>query len=491
MTKPFSVLSKSAFVVLFACSAMPAFAQHGGGGHGGGGGGSRGGGGGGFHGGGGGGVHPSGGGMRSSGGGGPRGGSYAPPAAGYGAPRAAAPSPMRSGGGFVSRPGNSYSRPGNSFVPGNQRFGNSVSAPPAASDGRWHSFGNASGSRGPSGAPSESGASGNNGGWHVLSGNRASGSGGSVRSFSGQGGEVWENSTASRNVVPRSQSLSSIHNSVTSSLAAKSTFRSNSPLSSPSRLGGGAPLMANRGFSSTANGRNSLQQLRGSNRFDRPFRGWRGGCWNCGFGFGGWGNQWGWGFGWGGPWLGFWGWNPFWIDPWWGWPSGGYGYYGNPTNNYYIYNDSGSGYTSPDGNAEPAPQQNDENENQYDQNNSNGNWVTPNGPSPALAPPSGSPNDANLTVPVLIYMKNGGVLSVRDYWMIDGELHYILVGGDQKTVDLDLVDLSRTNTENAKSGVKFIFKSEPSAPPPDEHFTPPAKPNSSQPGASTQPDART
>ncbi len=71
MTKPFSVLFKSALAILFACSAIPAFAQHGGGGHGGGGGGFHGGGGGGFHGGGGGGFHGGGGGgFRSSGGGG-------------------------------------------------------------------------------------------------------------------------------------------------------------------------------------------------------------------------------------------------------------------------------------------------------------------------------------------------------------------------------------------------------------------------------------
>ena len=51
--------------------------------------------------------------------------------------------------------------------------------------------------------------------------------------------------------------------------------------------------------------------------------------------------------------------------------------------------------------------------------------------------------------------------------MVDDELHYILINGTQHTVDLERVDLPRTNTENAKSGVKFIFKSEPNvtAPP--------------------------
>jgi hypothetical protein len=69
--------------------------------------------------------------------------------------------------------------------------------------------------------------------------------------------------------------------------------------------------------------------------------------------------------------------------------------------------------------------------------------------------------------------------------MMDGVLHYILMNGTQYSVDLDRVDLPRTNTENAKSGVKFIFKSEPS-------ITTPAQPNS-QPGSPNepQPEART
>jgi len=135
----------------------------------------------------------------------------------------------------------------------------------------------------------------------------------------------------------------------------------------------------------------------------------------------------------------------------------------------------------------PPPLQDDQ-YNRNDQGSTNGNWVTPNGPSPSLAP-----NSANLTVPVLIYMKNGSVLTVRDYWMIDGVLHYILMSGVQRAVDLEQVDLPRTNTENAKSGVKFIFKSEPSvtSPEPDGSAPPPAQPDSSQPNAVLQPEART
>ena len=98
MSKPFSVLLKSAFTILFACSAIPRL------------------------------LSMAAVGMAaevaafmagveevstaeavadSSGGGGARGGSYAPPAAGYGGSRgAAAPYASRPGGGYAAQPGN-------------------------------------------------------------------------------------------------------------------------------------------------------------------------------------------------------------------------------------------------------------------------------------------------------------------------------------------------------------------------------------------------
>jgi hypothetical protein len=499
MTKRFSVIFKSALVISFACSTIPAFAQHGGGGMGGGGG-SHGGGGGGFHGGGGGGFHGggSGGGGFHGGavGGGFRGGASLPRAAGAGAPsfvapHPVAPSPMRSGGGFVSRPGNNYSPAGGNYAGRNQRGGNSSSAPPAVTDGRWHSFGGPTGGSRAAGAQSESGPR-SNGGWQVASGNRGGGSTGAVRSFSGQGNQVWENSAAARNVIPRSQSLSRIHNSLNGSLTASSSSRSTAPLSGSSHFARGSASVGNRHFIGGVNTASTPLQHQGFNRVGYRYYGENRGCWNCGFGFGGgrgwgWGNRWGWGggwgFGWGWPGFGFWGWDPFWFDPWWGWPSAGYGYYG-PVNNYNIYNSPDSGNYGPNDNSSPPPQEED----QYDQGNSNGNWVTPNGPSP-----SNAPNSANLTVPVLIYMKNGAVYSVRDYWMTDDEFYYVLGDGSQHSIALDQVDLPRTNTENTKSGVKFIIKSDPSitAPAPDGSAAPPVQPNSDKPSAIRQPDART
>ena len=464
MSKPFSALLKTIITILFACSAVPLFAQHGGGGHAGGGGGFHGGGGGGgFHGGG------SGGGGRSGGGGGARGGSYAPPAAGYGAPRASAPYAPRSGAPYASRPGNynNYARPGGNFAGGSQRTGNSSPASPGAANGQWHSFGGGSTAAGPSN---------NGGGFHVFSGNRGTGSSGAVRSFSGQGHEVYENARTAQNIVPKSQSLSTLHNSFNGSMAAGTGFRSNSTFSASSRMAGRSSFIGNRSFPGGLNATHSFHQMGGLNRFGR-------GCWNCGAGFGRWGNRfgngWGWGFGgwgFGWPWFGFgfgFG-DPFWFNPWWwGGPAYGYGYPGYPYGSVYGYPDPG--YYAPDDNSNPPPPEDDQ-YNQYNQDNqnypgnSNGNWATPNGPSPSSAPNSG-----NLNVPVLIYLKSGAVYTVRDYWMVDGELLSILVNGFQFSVDLEQVDLQRTNSENAKSGVKFIYKSEPGKtdPAPDGSGKPP------------------
>jgi hypothetical protein len=255
------------------------------------------------------------------------------------------------------------------------------------------------------------------------------------------------------------------------------------------RFTGGSSFAGNRGFSGGLNTANTFRPLGGGfNRFGNRFNGFGRGCWNCGFGlgfgFGGWGYG-GWGFGW--PWLGFGLWDPFWDGPWGIGPAYGYGYYPYPGSYVYGYPDPGYYAPPPDDDSNPPAEE----DNQYQQDNSgaiDGNWATPNGPSPSIAT-----NSENLAVPVLIYLKNGSVLTVRDYWMIDGNLHYILMSGAQRTINLELVDLPRTNTENAKSGVRFIFKSEPSvtAPEPEGNTAPPAQPDSGQPTAIPQPEART
>jgi hypothetical protein len=319
----------------------------------------------------------------------------------------------------------------------------------------------------------------------VFSGNRGAAGSSAARSFSGQGGEVWENSPAAHNTVSTSQSLSTLHNSFVGSRAATGNLRANSTLSASARVAGGSALAANRGLAGGLNAAGSFQPLRSAGRFGIPYGGYgfgnRFGRWGYAFGFG---PGWGLGFGWGG--LGFWGlgWDPFFYDPWWGGgPWLGYGYYGYP--NGYVY-PGDPGYYGPDYNSAPpeSQQQQPEQDDSYDesyQGTPNGNWVTPNEPSASSARHAQA-----VAVPILIYMKSGRILSVRDYWMVDDQLHYILLSGTQNSVDLEQVDLARTNSENAKSGVKFIFKSEPSAAPPPQEPAPTQELNAvPQPEAST------
>lgn len=439
MTRPRVLNFTSIVAILFVFSAIPAFANHGGGG------------GGGFHGGGGG-FRSGGGGF---GGGGFRGGSYSAPRAGAGYSRPAPSAPMRSGGGSYARPsgGNfnrSYANPGN----GNQRAGNSFSAPRAMADGQWHSFANAGvGSAGTAAIP-QARASGNaEGSFHVFSGNRSAGGIHSTRSFSGQGNQVWENAPTAHNVVSPSRTLSDIRGSFSNSLAGNSGVRSSALLSANSRIAGSS-VLNNRVFSG------GLGTNRGAffgNRLGFGYSGfgYRGGCWSCGFGWGfGFGWWPGWGFGW--PWLGYSYWDPFYWDYlMWGWPGNGYGYYGYPAgysygydnDSYYNSYDNSSSYSVPDDN--------------YTGSDSNS--------VPAAPPPQSSPQTysvANGAIPVLLFLKNGSVYSARDYWFSGDQFHYVLTNGREGAFDADQLDLRRTIDENAKSGVQFVVKSGASSPPP-------------------------
>jgi hypothetical protein len=421
----------SIFSILLVFSAIPAFANRGGGG------------GGGFHGGGG--FRSGGGGFNggSSRGGGFRGGSGSAPRMGAGFSRPAQSAPMRPVGGSFARPGSgnaihSNVNPGNA----NTHGGVIYSAPAAVADGRWHSFGSAPGIREGFGAAAQAQApSGAGSGFRVSPGNRSVQGGQSVRSFSGQGNQVWENASAPRNVVSSSRALSNIRASFGNSRTGASGLRSGSALSANSRLANGS-VFGNR-VSAGGLGANHAAVFGnrlpfGNSRFGFR-RGNRWGCWNCGF-RGGFGFGWwpGWGFGW--PWLGYSFWDPFyWDSVMWGWP--GYGYYGDPAgypygNNDNSYNDSssyatpGDNFVSTDATHSTPPEQD-----------------------------AAQVNADSVRVPVLFFLKNGSVFSVIDYWSSGDQIHYILTNGRPGTFDADQLDLQRTTNENAKSGVQFDLRS--------------------------------
>jgi hypothetical protein len=462
MNKPALFKFVLPITILFACSAIPAFAQRGGGSHGGGGGG--------FHGGGGGGFHSGGGGFS----GGFRGGSSSAPRMGGGGYSRPAPSaPTRSSSGSYARPiGNAYqSNSAPASAP--SRGGYSNAAPRGATNDEWQSFGGSAAARGREASPSEArSSSAPSGGWQSFGGNRSAGTG-SVRSFSGQGNQIWENAPVARNVVPSSRTLSSLRGSSGNTLAGAHGVRSNGSISATSRLPVGSPF-GNR-LNSGALGFNPARNF--GNRFGRFNGGFRGGCFNCGFGLG-FGFWPGWDFGWSG--LGFWNWcDPFyWNSLSWGCPGYGYGlgYYGYSGGYHYgnaPYYDNGYSYSAP-------PDDN------YGPDQSSGPDSSEGSVSVSPVPDSGSQTNSVTqgAVPAILFLKDGSVYSVRDYWVSGGQLHYVMLNGSESAFDVDRLDLQRTVDENAKSGVQFILKPNPSSFSPAPGQVPPS--NSPEPGTMIQ-----
>ncbi len=67
-----------------------------------------------------------------------------------------------------------------------------------------------------------------------------------------------------------------------------------------------------------------------------------------------------------------------------------------------------------------------------------------------------SDNSATQSEAVL-YLLDGSVSGLRDYWFAGGKLHYVTDYGFENAVDLDVVNLRETVNENALRGIKFMF----------------------------------
>jgi hypothetical protein len=194
-----------------------------------------------------------------------------------------------------------------------------------------------------------------------------------------------------------------------------------------------------------------------------------GGCFNgffpgfCGgffpFGFGG-----GFGFGYGfGPWgYGF--------GPW------GYGYDGFGYSNYgYPYDSSMSGDIEANVEGQTANMENRLEENPYYG-------------AEAESLSNGSPSGAEANAPlVMLYLKDGSVYALSNYWVADGKLHYKTQYGGENSVPLDQIDIQHTVDVNAKRGVNITLRPAPDAvPAPQPSPSPDAAP-SPQPNAAPAP----
>jgi hypothetical protein len=175
--------------------------------------------------------------------------------------------------------------------------------------------------------------------------------------------------------------------------------------------------------------------------------------------------------GWGYP--GYIGYNPYWY---------GYPY------PYYGYPGYGISYGDQDSSSNQGYNQND-NQNYSQNQNSNGDYSFSANNNLGVATPGTITSDNNSvasndnvepalesnentnpitgnvaasTPTALIYLKDGTTYAASDYWLQGGQLHYTVNYGGESTLSMDEVDLQRTVDENARRGIHFSLKPNPS-----------------------------
>src|ERR1700730_15736487 len=170
------------------------------------------------------------------------------------------------------------------------------------------------------------------------------------------------------------------------------------------------------------------------------------------FGFGEFGLGWGLGFGFG--------WGPT-CGPYWGW---GFGCNALP---YYSYGYYNSGYSAPPSNGlqpEPAMPSQESGPFSYE-----------------YPPPDTSQNSISAEqFEIALYLKDGTVYAVSNYWLAGGKLVYQTNYGGENSIDLDQIDMQKTVDVNASRGVEFTLRPKPL----ENDQNPPATP--SQPPPSEQ-----
>lgn len=61
----------------------------------------------------------------------------------------------------------------------------------------------------------------------------------------------------------------------------------------------------------------------------------------------------------------------------------------------------------------------------------------------------------------VLYMKDGALYAVTNYWIADNKLHYLTSYGGENTIDMSDLDLQKTVDVNAKRGLDFTLKPRP------------------------------
>jgi hypothetical protein len=179
---------------------------------------------------------------------------------------------------------------------------------------------------------------------------------------------------------------------------------------------------------------------------------------------------------------GFYGCDPFWGLGW-GCPGYGYGY-----NDYYSnsINTGPENLGATDEYGNPLGYANESGQNGgYEQGQ-------PQEAGPSIydqQPPDTSQQniDAEKTITVL-YLKDGTVYAVNDYWLTDGRIYYGSYSGYQNSFPADELDLQKTVDVNASRGLTFTLR--PGNPPaPDAPAAAPAPQYAPQPNSPSAPPA--
>jgi hypothetical protein len=65
-----------------------------------------------------------------------------------------------------------------------------------------------------------------------------------------------------------------------------------------------------------------------------------------------------------------------------------------------------------------------------------------------------------------LFLKDGTILNVTDYWVVDGQLHFTMIEGNgtkpaEHVIPFDALDLQTTVDANTQRGFRFMLRNEP------------------------------
>jgi hypothetical protein len=95
-----------------------------------------------------------------------------------------------------------------------------------------------------------------------------------------------------------------------------------------------------------------------------------------------------------------------------------------------------------------------------------GNWAYS---APGSKAPNSEGSTSALRPVAVLYLKDGYSVGVAEYWLENGELHYLTTYAGENAVPIGEIDLQRTVDENASNDVPFVLRPKQATPPPVDH----------------------